>query len=51
MTLVDKELSSSASLIVHFSDLILQRFDELRAKREDKKIYESAVETALFASN
>lgn len=51
MTLVDKELSSSASLIVHFSDLILQRFEELRAKRGDRKVHESAVETALFASN
>lgn len=51
MTLVDKELSSSASLIVHFSDLILQRFEELRAKRGDRKVHGSAVETALFASN
>lgn len=51
MTLVDKELSSSVSLIVHFSDLILQRFEELRAKRGDRKVHESAVEITLFASN
>lgn len=51
MVLVDKELSSSASLIVRFSDLILQRFEELRAKRGDRKVHESAVETSLFASN
>lgn len=51
MALVDKELSSSVSLIVHFSDLILQRFEELRARRGDVKVPESAAEIALFVSN
>lgn len=51
MTLVNKELSPSASLIAHFSELILQRFSELRARHGDSSIHNTAVETALFASN
>lgn len=51
MTLVDKELSSNAPLIAHFSDLILQRFDDLRARRGDRKVHEPAAKIALFASN
>lgn len=51
MTLVDQELSSSASLIAHFSETILQRFSELRARRGDDNVQETAMEAALLASN